>query len=520
MMQRVLSRLNRLEKELALRAAARTNLSASLPLLAAFAHDYFASYFTHSPSKLHQWLIPTLSILHQNRGQRLCLIAPRGAAKSTWVSAPIYPLYAALHGLEKYIIIISDVQSGANKFLATIKAELEDNAALRQAYPQLCCPGTVWREEAIELRNGVRIEALGKGGKIRGRKHRQHRPSLIILDDPQNLDDAYSETQLEKDFHWLSADVLKAGEPRTNFLVIGTALHASCIVCKLEYTPGWLFRRFASLMSEPIQQHLWAQWRDILYRHDDPEHDQKAKQFYLGHQTEMDRGAELLWQERFPLETLMLKRFAEGERAFASEEQGIALPPGESEWPIEYFEHASFWFDEWPESLMLHGYALDPSKGHTDKAGDYQAFVRVGRDRAGILYVEAWLEKFDTKVLAEFLVELFRQNPAEFVALEANGFQELLRIPIQQACEQHQLKMPLVRMVNSVPKPVRIRRLTPYLAQRCIRFKRGSRGTQLLVQQLQMFRVPLAQGGHDDGPDALELCIRGLIMLEKAKTRR
>jgi hypothetical protein len=39
------------------------------------------------------------------------------------------------------------------------------------------------------------------------------------------------------------------------------------------------------------------------------------------------------------------------------------------------------------------------------------------------------------------------------------------------------------------------------------------------VQQLQMFRVPLAQGAHDDGPDALELAIRALIKLSRARVR-
>jgi hypothetical protein len=366
MIRNAQQRLDRLEKLIMQRVRSRP-AGMSVPSFERFAADYFASYFTHPPSKLHRWLVPMLAKLHQQRGQHICLIAPRGSAKSTYISSPIYPLYAALHQLEHYIVIISDVQSGANKFLATIKAELEDNAALRQAYPDLCRPGSVWREEAIELTNGVRIEALGKGGKIRGRKHRQHRPSLIILDDPQNLDDAYSETQLEKDSDWLSADVLKAGEPRTNYLVLGTALHESCIVCKLEQTPGWCFRRFASLITEPKQQHIWAKWREILYRHDDPQRDQKAHEFYVANKAAMDEGADVLWPERFPLESLMLKRFAEGERAFASEEQGVPMPPGQSEWPAEYFDHAAFWFDQWPQDLLLHGYALDPSKGNTDR---------------------------------------------------------------------------------------------------------------------------------------------------------
>ncbi len=51
---------------------------------------------------------------------------------------------------------------------------------------------------------------------------------------------------------------------------------------------------------------------------------------------------------------------------------------------------------------------------------------------------------------------------------------------------------------------MRIRRLTPYLARRQMRFKRHSRGAQLLIEQLRDF--PYAD--HDDGPDALEMAVR------------
>ena len=59
-------------------------------------------------------------------------------------------------------------------------------------------------------------------------------------------------------------------------------------------------------------------------------------------------------------------------------------------------------------------------------------------------------------------------------------------------------------IVNHVSKPVRIRRLGPYLSSRRLRFKSASPGTRLLVEQLQTF--PLSD--HDDGPDALEMALR------------
>ena len=68
-------------------------------------------------------------------------------------------------------------------------------------------------------------------------------------------------------------------------------------------------------------------------------------------------------------------------------------------------------------------------------------------------------------------------------------------------------------MDNRVNKQVRIRRLSPYLEQRRLRFKSRSPGTALLVQQMRDFPV----GDHDDGPDALEMGLRLMIDLWNGK---
>src|SRR5262245_37045346 len=64
-----------------------------------WALDYLGSYFPDPPSQFHAWLSTELGTLHHRRGSRLNVLAPRGAAKSTW-STFAYPLYCALHGLE------------------------------------------------------------------------------------------------------------------------------------------------------------------------------------------------------------------------------------------------------------------------------------------------------------------------------------------------------------------------------------------------------------------------------------
>lgn len=201
------------------------------------------------------------------------------------------------------------------------------------------------------------------------------------------------------------------------------------------------------------------------------------------------------------------------------------MPPGEAEWPADYFDHANFWFDEWPDHPSVHTLALDPSKGKDSKQGDFQGFVRLMRDGSRTLFVEAWQEKFDSKALSDFLVSLYavrehEKRPVHQVALEVNGFQELLRIPIGQAEAVQRVTMPIAQVNNSVAKVVRIRTLTPYLSQRQIRFKRGSRGTLALVEELKNFRVPQSPGTHDDLMDALEMALRVAVEVFNARMKR
>lgn len=485
-----------------------------LPLLA-WSQHYFPHRFTIAPSIFHQELSADLDRISEQRGQKLCRIAPRGSAKST-LSTLASALKDALEFREPYQIIISDVQTNANKFLKDIKDEVETNEKLKEDYPDACGIGPVWQAEAIELPNGARIESLGKGGKIRGRRHRQYRPTRIILDDPQSLEDAYSEIQLEKDFHWLMSDVMSVGQPDTNYVVLGTALADLCIVCHLEKTPGWNHKRYKQLITEPRNMGIWQQWKELLWRHNDPQRDEKAQQFWDANKDEMQAGASVLWPERFPLLDVMKKRYSEGERAFQCEQQGVPMPPGDAEWPIEYFDHSSFWFDEWPDILDVHVLALDPSKGKDSKQGDYQAFVRLGRTQDKTLWVEAWMEKFDAKVMCDTMIELQRARPAERVVLETNGFQELIKIPLEQSCQRYQMTLPIHQVVNTVAKPVRIRRLTPYLAKRQIRFRRTP-GTMIGVDQLKKFRVPAMPGVHDDFADAMEMALRTSIDLFNAR---
>ena len=517
---RLHSRLRCLER----RIAARLPLNGKsqpkclpIPQIDAWSRYYLSSYFTRPLSRFHNWLGVQLQDLHTRRGSHLALVAPRGSAKSTWVSLA-YPLWAALHRYEPYILIISDSQAQARLHLEAVKQELEDNPALAEAYPAAVGRGSPWGQDRIRLANGVVIEALGTGSKIRGRRNRAERPSLIVVDDPENDNHVTSAMQRERSWSWFNRAVVNAGTTETNILVLGTALHRDCLVLRLTQTGGWQGQVFKAIEKWPERMDLWQEWQAIYQSYEDPEHERKALAFYERNQAAMNTGALVLWPERESLYDLMCLRATIGNAPFASEKQGDPVNPEQCEWDASYFDYPGFWFEEWPAGLQIKTLGLDPSKGRDAKTGDYSAFIRLGRDAHGYLYCEADLKHRPTPQIVADGVEHVRLFQPMGFAIETNQFQELLMAEFQRVGEQEKLVLPVYGIDNTTNKQVRIRRLGPYLAQRKLRFKSRSPGTALLIQQMKDFPV----GDHDDGPDALEMALRLMIELfnERVAERR
>jgi predicted phage terminase large subunit-like protein len=75
----------------------------------------------------------------------------------------------------------------------------------------------------------VRIDAYGKGSSIRGLLHGETRPKLIIIDDPQDLEDMNSDGIMEKDYNWFLSDVVFLGK-KSRIFMIGNNLGESCLI--------------------------------------------------------------------------------------------------------------------------------------------------------------------------------------------------------------------------------------------------------------------------------------------------
>lgn len=280
-------RLLRREAE-ARRAAAAAALPPAPEALFDWTRRFLAPILTNEPSPFHHWLAGELDAISVRRGARLNVLAPRGSAKSSWASFA-YPLREALAGREPFTVIVSDTSGQAEAFLRQIRAQLEENDGIREAYPRGFGRGPVWRDNHVRLRNGCEILAMGTGGKIRGRKSTANRrPSLLICDDLQNKDHILSRLQRERSWEWFTKDLLSAGEPGTNVVVLGTALHRDCVSCRLGRSSGWESRTWRAVVEWPERMDLWRVWEGILNDWEDPDREATARRFYEDNRAEMD----------------------------------------------------------------------------------------------------------------------------------------------------------------------------------------------------------------------------------------
>jgi len=461
-------------------------------------------YFRSAPADFHAELFVRLESLHLTRQTNEAIIAPRDGAKSTLITFA-YVLWCALEAHERYILILQDSADQAHSQLAALRAEIESNGAILRDYPNAAGVGPVWRQDRIGLRNGVAIQALGTGGRVRGRKNRDARPTLIIFDDVENNDTITSEVKRSRAWRWATREVIPAGESGTNFLSVGSALHRHCVAMRLGTLPGWQGRTFKAVHSWPLRMDLWDEWERLATNLADLDRGQTATAFYRANRETMDDGALIYWPMRWPLVALMERRAAIGHQAFDTEYQGVPSMAGLTEWPPELFEeqvNKPLWFNEWPTDLVFKVLALDPSKGANARTSDFQAHVLVGLDRSGVFWVEGWLNHETPLQMVARSLDLFIANRPDVLRVEVDSL-GLLLPEYQQQMQARKMVVNLRPLVNRTDKIVRIRRTGSYLERNQIRYRR-TRGTQELVNQKRDF----PHGEHDDGPDAEEMAIR------------
>ena len=469
-----------------------------------WSHKILPHYFTAPPNEQHEWLAAELIEASTARGRRIVLEGPRDSAKSAYATT-FYPLYGICEKTEEYLVLTGEDSKQAKKYLEHVKAELTSNDQIAEHYPEAFGRGPVWNKTEIVTRNGVRVEAVGAGNRIRGIRKGATRPTYIAGDDIEGGEAKFSETKRDRRWAWWTEDVMKAGTNRTNYVVVGNRLHQKSVTARLATQPEWRHRLFSAIIEWPLRMDLWSDWENVLCDISNPQRSRSARDYYATH-PEMNNGAKVLWPEYKSLYDLMVIRAADGHSAFMAEMQNNPRDPSKCEWPAECFDAADprIWFDDWPTNPLLRLISVDPSKGKADRGRDFQAIIMIAIFN-GDIYVDADIERRPLDIFMDAVVAHIRAfNPAECV-IETNQFQSLILPFVQQRAIADEILAPLYGKDNTTNKIVRIRgTLSSYILHHRIKYRRRSRGIQLLIEQEQDFPD---QKAHDDGPDALAMGI-------------
>lgn len=174
-------------------------------------------------------------LLTENEKIRSAVItAFRGSAKSTIMSLS-YPIWAMITGQKKHIVILSQTQQLCKLILSNIRKELEENELLVKDFGPFREIADQWSQNTLLIpAYNCRITCISCGESIRGIRHRQYRPDLIICDDVEDLQSVRTKEARDKTYSWLTREVIPAGDKNTKIIIIGNKLHEDGLMMRLK----------------------------------------------------------------------------------------------------------------------------------------------------------------------------------------------------------------------------------------------------------------------------------------------
>lgn len=419
---------------------------------------YLGKHFYQELGDVHYRIV---EVLDNDEIRNALVISYRGSGKSTF-SSLAYPLYCALEKKRNFIVLIGDTYNQAEIIIQNMKYELENNFLIRADYGDVRTD--IWATSRLVLKNMVRVIARSKGQKLRGLKHMQYRPDLIIVDDPQARDDVRTDERRLEDYRWFTTEVMGAVDKENGrIFVIGNLLHKDALLPRLSAMG--LFHE----LKIPIVENGKSTW---LARYPTLE----------SVEAEAKKNDPIFWAREFELKIVP--------------EEGQII----TEEDIQYYD------DPEPSVMQYTGVGVDLAISQKESA-DYTSMVgarvyrkgdaleiriydRVVNDHIDFHQTQDTAKTFAVEVGRDYAAHLF----VEDVAYQKAAIQELER------------KMLPVTGIKTGGRDKRARLMTvaPLIKNGTVKFPR--QGAEKLITQLLGFGIE----SHDDMVDALVTLLIGL----------
>ncbi len=398
------------------------------------------------------------------------LIAFRGSAKSTIASLAL-ALWCAVTGRKHFIIILSDTFSQAKLHIQNIIYELENNELLIKDFGPFKAKEE-WTATNIILAIGVRILSRSRGQKIRGVRHLQYRPDLIVGDDLENSEVVRVKEQRDKTSEWWSSDVLPAIDMDTGMVVlIGNLLHSDSLMA----------RQKALILKEGV---------GIL------------KEYPI-----MREDGEILWHQRDTKESIEKLRIRVGTRYFQREYLLKLVPEdGQVIKKVHYYQKL-------PKMKAISiGVDLAISQKET---ADYTAINVIGKGEDNNFYnLRNIAGRWNFNTTLTQINETYKHYRGAhagiplFLGIEDVAFQ---RSAIEEYHRRFGVKPKAVKV--SKDKRARLEAIEPYFVSEQVFFR--EEGDEDVVSEILNFGIE----AHDDRMDAFEISLSQLLDMAQPNIR-
>jgi predicted phage terminase large subunit-like protein len=197
-----------------------------------FFHFYYAHYVKYATAEFQKSII---NHLENDPVTNLFVVAFRGSGKSTIVTTA-YPIWAILGKQQKkFVLILCETKVQAKQHMMNLRQELEGNERLKKDLGPFQEESDEWGSNALVFSStGARITVASTEQSIRGLRHHQHRPDLIIGDDVESITTTKTREGRDKTYNWLKSDVIPSGDKNTRLIIVGNLLHENSLLMRIN----------------------------------------------------------------------------------------------------------------------------------------------------------------------------------------------------------------------------------------------------------------------------------------------
>ena len=410
-------------------------------------------------------------------------------------NSSIVALFAVLHHLfyftktrQKFIVLCSRTEGHSIRLLQTIKDTLEYSQPLRAIFGYHGrYNARQWKETSVELDTGDLILTRGMGQMVIGMKHLNQRPTMIILDDPEDMENTKTEAALDYNSTWVLQALMPAGDPRPGHckrIVIGTPQHQLCIVEKLKANSLWTTLFFSA--EQPDGTALWPEWMSIdrlKQIREECENAGKLSMYYREYLCQIVGADDQLFR---PQDV----RYYEGNLSYNRRGEAFlrvhALGGNALGEPLLL-----------PVTVTM---GVDPASSVKESAC-YSAIVPVATDSHDNRYVLPYFRKrVQPMDLAEEVIRMYETYKPSRTTIETTGYQEMLRDYLRRRMSIPGLEHP---EKPTTEKNLRLESMQPF-------FRSGKVFIQPQMKELEGELFMFPKGKSRDLMDALYYAFRGV----------